>query len=205
MPLIQSIALENSRVGIWKIDGFEPELYASLFQIDPRTEQLAHPRTSLQRKASRVLLAEMLGFVPELAKDGDDRPKLSNSPLNISISHTDGYAAAVLGNGHVSVDVQAITPRILKLRERFLKEKEVLLAPDMALATLLWAAKETAYKYRATEKHDFREPISILHVTEDTIWATLAVKEAKYNLTLGYRWLQGAVLVFLEKVEPLSA
>jgi phosphopantetheinyl transferase len=149
MPLIQTITTEYGRVGIWQIDGSEPELYSSLFQIDPRTEQIAHPRTSLQRKASRVLLAEMLGFVPELAKDIDGRPKLSNSPLKVSISHTDGYAAAVLGNGHVSVDVQAITPRILKLRERFLKDKEQLMAPTMELATLLWATKETAYKFRA--------------------------------------------------------
>jgi 4'-phosphopantetheinyl transferase len=205
MPLIQNITTEYGRVGIWQIDGSEPELYASLFQIDPRTETAAHPRTSLQRKSSRVLLAEMLGFVPELVKDSDGRPKLRNSPLNVSISHTDGFACVMLGNGPVALDVQAISPRILKLRERYLKETEQLMAPDMQLATLLWAAKESAYKYKSTEKHDFREPISILHLNEDTIWATLAVKEAKYTLTLGYRWLQGAALVFLEKVEPLSA
>jgi phosphopantetheinyl transferase (holo-ACP synthase) len=203
MPLIQTITTEYGRVGIWQIDGSEPELYSSLFQIDPRTEQIAHPRTSLQRKASRVLLAEMLGFVPELAKDIDGRPKLSNSPLKVSISHTDGYAAAVLGNGHVSVDVQAITPRILKLRERFLKDKEQLMAPTMELATLLWATKETAYKFRATDKHDFREPISILHISEDTIWASLRLHKSQYNLTLGYRWLPNAALVFLEKVETV--
>ncbi len=203
MPLIQNVTTEYGNVGIWQIDSSEPAWYASLFQIDPRTEKAAHPRTSLQRKASRVLLAEMLGFVPELEKDGDGRPRLSNSLLNVSISHTDGFACVMLGNGPVALDVQAISPRILKLRERYLKESEQLMAPDMQLATLLWAAKETAYKYKSTEKHDFREPISILHLTEDTIWATLAVKEAKYNLTLGYRWLPNAALVFLEKVETV--
>jgi 4'-phosphopantetheinyl transferase EntD len=77
------------------------------------------------------------------------------------------------------------------------------MAPDMQLATLLWAAKETAYKYKSTEKHDFREPISILHVTEDTIWASLRLHKSQYNLTLGYRWLPNAALVFLEKVETV--
>lgn len=203
MPLIQSIALENARVGIWQIDGFEPELYASLFQIDASTELVAHPRTSLQRKASRVLLAEMLGFVPELAKDSDGRPTLTNSGLNVSISHTDGFATVLLGEDSVAVDVQAITPRILKLRERFLKDKEQLMAPTMELATLLWATKETAYKFRATDKHDFREPISILHISDDTIWASINAQNALYNLTLGYRWLPNAALVFLEKVETV--
>jgi len=205
MPLIQNFTTEYGNVGIWQIDSSEPVWYASLFQIDPRTETAAHPRTSLQRKASRVLLAEMLGFVPELEKDGDGRPKLSNSLLNVSISHTDGFACVMLGNGPVALDVQAISPRILKLRERYLKESEQLMAPDMQLATLLWAAKETAYKYKSTEKHDFREPISILHLNEDTIWAKLTVKEANYNLTLGYRWLPNAALVFLESAELVSA
>lgn len=199
MPLQQRFGTLSGEVGLWRIDGTEEDTYRNVFGESDASGRM-HPRTSLQRKASRLLLAEMLGFDPELEKDTDGRPKLTNSPLNVSISHTDGYAAAMLGNGPVSVDVQAISPRILKLRERYLKEEEQLMAPDMETATLLWAAKETVYKFRATEHHDFRAPIGIHLIAEDSISTSLLLRGETTRLTLSYRWLSGAVLVWLEAV-----
>lgn len=199
MSRAEIIKTPTAQVGLWRIDGGEEALFDSTFPTAPGTGKI-HPRTSLQRKASRLLLAEMLGFLPELEKDADGRPMLVNSPLRVSISHTDGYAAVMLGSGPVSVDVQAITPRILKLRERYLKETEMRMAPDMDTASLLWAAKETVYKFKATEKHDFRAPITIHHIAEDAMNASLQVDGAVIQLGLGYRWLTGAVLVWLDEV-----
>lgn len=198
MPLCQRIPTAYGEVGLWRIDGTEEEVHRQMFGTSDGPA--IHPRTSLQRKASRLLLAEMLGFLPELDKDADGRPWLGNSPMNVSISHTDGFAAVMLGSGPVSVDVQAVSPRIMKLCERYLKEAEQRMAPDMETATLLWAAKETVYKFRATEKHDFRAPIGIHHITEDTVSASLLFKGETTRLTLGHLWLSGAVLVWLEKV-----
>jgi 4'-phosphopantetheinyl transferase len=140
MPFQSQILSEQGKIGLWRIDGTEEDTYDRLFG---RTDEKVHPRTSLQRKASRLLLDGMLGFPPELEKAEDGRPLLRNSPLNVSISHTDGLAAVMLGDGPVSVDVQAVSPRIMKLRERYLKPGELSMASDMETATLLWAAKET--------------------------------------------------------------
>lgn len=199
MPLVDRLEIPYGTVGLWRIDGTEQAQYADVFGPEAGASPI-HPRTSLQRKASRLLLCDLLGTLPELTKDTDGRPQLTNSPLNVSISHTDGFAAAMLGPGPVSVDVQAISPRILKLRERYLKENEQRMAPDMETATLLWAAKETVYKFRATEKHDFRAPISIHLITDDTLSVSLKVQNELIRMTLGYRWLSGAVLVWLEEV-----
>lgn len=199
MSRAELIQLPNAQVGLWRIDGNEEGLFACTFPSTSEAGKM-HPRTSLQRKSSRLLLAEMLGFLPELAKDEDGRPMLNNSHVQVSISHTDGYAAAMLGSGPVSVDVQAISPRILKLRERYLKEEEQRMASDMDTASLLWAAKETVYKFRATEKHDFRVPITIHHIAEDMMAASLHTRGEVIQLSLGYRWLTGAVLVWLDKV-----
>jgi len=199
MSRAEIIETPTAQVGLWRIDGGEEALFDRTFPT-ARVANKIHPRTSLQRKASRLLLAEMLGFLPELEKDADGRPMLVNSPLHVSISHTDGYAAVMLGSGPVSVDVQAITPRILKLRERYLKEEELRMASDMDTATLLWAAKETVYKFRATEKHDFRAPITIHHIGEDAMAASLHVRGEVIQIRLGYRWLTGAVLVWLDGV-----
>ncbi len=199
MPLLDRLETSCGTVGLWRIDGTEQTQYADVFRPEAGASPI-HPRTSLQRKASRLLLTEMLGTLPKLEKDAEGRPLLSNSPLNVSISHTDGFAAVMLGPGPVSVDVQAISPRILKLRERYLKDEEQRMAPDMDSATLLWAAKETVYKFRATEKHDFRAPISIHLITDETLSVSLSLTDELIRMTLGYRWLSGAVLVWLEEV-----
>jgi len=199
MSRVELIRLPEAQVGLWRIDGEEEALFERTFPTTAASDKI-HPRTSLQRRSSRLLLADMLGFRPEMEKDAHGRPMLVNSPLQVSISHTDGYAAAMLGSGPVSVDVQAISPRILKLRERYLKDEEQRMAPDMDTATLLWAAKETVYKFRATEKHDFRAPITIHHIGEDVMAASLHVRGEVIHIRLGYRWLTGAVLVWLDGV-----
>lgn len=198
MPLVSTFRNPLGTIGLWRIDGTEEAHYPQLF--GPDADSPVHPRTSLQRKASRLLLSEMLGTLPRLEKDADGRPRLTDSPLSVSISHTDGYAAVMLGPGPVSVDVQAISPRILKLRERYLKQEEQRMAPDMETATLLWAAKETVYKFRATEKHDFRAPISIHQILDESMAVSLLTHHTLTRMTLGYRWLTGAVLVWLEEV-----
>jgi 4'-phosphopantetheinyl transferase EntD len=201
MAITHFIETADGKVNVWRIAGDEVALFNKKYGESEAAGKAKHPRTSLQRCASRLLLAEMLGSEPQLDKDPSGKPRLVNSGLNVSISHTDGYAAVMLGKGPVAVDVQAITPRILRLRERYLKPGELLMAQDAEMATLLWAAKETAYKFHATDGHDFRAPICIHHITDDTIWATLQAAGTVTRLTLGYRWLTGAVLVFLEQAD----
>lgn len=199
MPIHSIEDIDGGKLGLWRIEGTEEGIHDRLFGI---SDEEVHPRTSLQRKASRLMLADMLGFLPELGKHENGKPFLQNSTLNVSISHTDGYAAVMLGECDVAVDVQAVNPRIMKLRERYLKPEEMLLASDMETATLLWAAKETVYKYRATEKHDFRAPIGIASIMDASLIASLTMGTDTIRMELGYRWLKGAVLVWLEQLLP---
>jgi len=199
MPIHSIDDIDGGKLGLWRIDGTEEEVYDRLFGM-PAVK--VHPRTSLQRKASRLLLADMLGVLPELRKHENGKPFLHNSPLNVSISHTDGYAAVMLGEGDVAVDVQAVNPRIMQLRERYLKPREMSMSPDMETATLLWAAKETVYKHHATEKHDFKAPISIEAILDTGLSASLTIGTGTMRMELGYRWLTGAVVVWLERLLP---
>ncbi|MFT5020481.1 MAG: hypothetical protein ACI9CU_001879, partial [Polaribacter sp.] len=68
MPIIEDIKVGQNRLGLWRIDGSENDLITDWPDV---FEQLSvrHPRTQLQRFASRLLLAEMLGEMPEVEKD----------------------------------------------------------------------------------------------------------------------------------------
>ena len=94
--------------------------------------------------------------------DKNGRPFLSanegnpENPVDISISHSGSLAAAMAANkGYCGIDIQKISPQVIKVSERFCtdNEKKILQAfypvePDNQAIPLtkLWAAKETLRK-----------------------------------------------------------
>jgi len=197
MPLIEDKQVGNNRLGLWRIDGSEvrfetdyPELAAQL--------SVRHPRTQLQRYASRLLLAEMLGEMPTVSKDENGRPLLPNHSLEISISHTEGYAAILLGTVKLGVDVQHYKPNVMKVRDRFLDDRELQMAQDLETTTLFWAAKEAIYKYNAKPGLDFKGPIGICTVKADTLDAVFRYDGQETKLQLGWKLLYGSVLVWTQ-------
>jgi phosphopantetheinyl transferase (holo-ACP synthase) len=195
MPLVEDVEVGNNRLGLWKIDGSEtvfetrfPEVAASL--------SVRHPRTQLQRYASRLLIHEMLGELPEVWKDEHGKPHLKDVELEISISHTEGYAAVLLGKGKLGVDVQHFKPNVMKVRDRFLDENELQMAQDIETTTLFWAAKEAVYKYNALPGLDFRDPITIHSIESETLSSSFIFEGTETKLELRWRRLENAMLVW---------
>ena len=79
---------------------------------------------------------------------------------DVSISHSGNLAAALaVSNGYCGIDIQKVTDRIIKLRERFCKpdEERILLSffngsieKQSILLTMIWAAKEAIRKVANT-------------------------------------------------------
>jgi 4'-phosphopantetheinyl transferase EntD len=195
MPLIEEIAVGKNRLGLWRIDGSENR-FASEFPDMASELSARHPRTQLQRYASRLLLAEMLGTMPKVSKNEHGKPLLPDLPFDVSISHTEGYAAILLGNGRLGVDVQHYKPNVLKVRDRFLDENELQMAQDIETTTLFWAAKEAIYKYNALPALDFRDPITIYSIEAGTLPSSFVYENVKTELNLGWKKLDGAMLVW---------
>ena len=195
MPFVEEIAVGQNRLGVWKIDGSENRFEEEFSDLAAQLS-VKHPRTQLQRYASRLLLAEMLGDMPEVTKDEHGKPMLLNHPFELSISHTEGYAAVLLGTGRLGVDVQHYKPNVLKVRDRFLDENEQELAQDIETTTLFWAAKEAIYKYNALPGLDFRTPITIHSIETEILPTSFVYENVKTELVLGWKRLDGAMLVW---------
>ena len=195
MPIIEDIKVGQNRLGLWRIDGSENDRITDWPDV---FEQLSvrHPRTQLQRFASRLLLAEMLGEMPQVEKDPNGKPMLANHPLEVSISHTEGYAAILLGTGPLGVDVQHYKPNVLRVRGRFLDENEQEMAQDIETTTLFWAAKEAIYKYNAKPALDFRDPITVHSINETILPSSFVSENVKTELDLGWKRLENAMLVW---------
>lgn len=195
MPLIKDVEVGNNRLGLWEIDGSEARFETDFPQI-AASLSVRHPRTQLQRYASRLLIHEMIGDMPEVWKDDHGKPHLRGFDMEISISHTEGYAAVLLGSGKLGVDVQHYKPNVMKVRDRFLDDGELQMAQDIETTTLFWAAKEAVYKYNAEPGLDFKDPITIHSIETEVLPSDFVYNGIQTNLQLGWKKLEGAMLVW---------
>lgn len=122
------------------------------FPPAPRSE-----RRSMERKAVELILSELLGeSAPRRGYDPLGRPILLDHPgRSLSVSHTEGHAAVLLTpspDGTPGVDIETYRPQLYEVASRYLHadewERMQATSPltELQLRSLLWSAKETAYK-----------------------------------------------------------
>ena len=118
-----------------------------------------------------------------LLPDAVGRPVLEQ-PLpqypaaSVSISHSRGYAAALLHpSGDCGIDIQQITPQLASVQERFASDDELhLFGPLAAHLTrlgLLWTAKEAVKKCLLSDHPSFFGTIKLTEVhyePNEAIW-----------------------------------
>jgi len=166
MPLVFNKDHHGSQIALWSIEEEEP-FFAERIQY--RSDS-THAVKRLQQLSSRYLLELMHPSFPfhqvEVSKTG--KPFLSESVLHFSLSHCDGFSAAILGkNAPVGIDVERINPRILRVETKFLNANEYELLSGcneesrVVYATLFWSIKETVFKWWGDGAVDFAEQIRI--------------------------------------------
>lgn len=147
----------------------EPEALAQrVLTLDEHAEyaRLRHPERRREWLAARVCLKTLLlrrrriGDPRDCAvvKDARGRPRLVFGPevptepaYDCSLSHKGRFACAGAARttaAQVGVDVEEISPRLLRLARAFAHERDVLIGayPDAERLTILWALKEACAK-----------------------------------------------------------
>lgn len=96
------------------------------------------------------------------------KPFLSVEMPQFSISHTRGFAAGIISDETpVGIDIEWISPRVLKIEKKFLNPHEFALLASLSaqdrivFASLFWSIKETVYKCYGDGGVDFAEQIKI--------------------------------------------
>lgn len=134
-----------------------------------RLAGFTYPKRHLEwlggRLAAKAALAKLSAepFNPlawQVVNAPDGRPRFLRSDgatagqsIELSISHSDGLATAVVDHHPLGLDIQKITPAVMRVREKFctpLEETRLLalntFSEPVAALTLLWAAKEALRK-----------------------------------------------------------
>lgn len=148
----------------------EPTLLASLTLTCSEEEELStirHPAQRVEWLACRSAirqLVEMQGLVYSgLQKDSFGKPHLVDLPWSISLSHTSGWAAAVLHRSRpVGIDIEPIRDQFRRVVPRVLSNDEILHANgDSERLAVYWCGKEALYKLYGKRNLTFREHLHI--------------------------------------------
>ena len=158
MPQIFSTSLHPSgNLLLWQADE-ESDWFKEQLDLVPglwkEYDSLVNDRIRHRWLASRFAVQQVSQVSPlELIKDQSGRPYLGVERKPLSLSHCEGFVAAIYSDVSVGIDVERISSRVQKIKNYFLKEEELRLLGDENEALILaWSAKESIYKWFG-EKH----------------------------------------------------
>ena len=165
MPLVRFIHNAEISLGLWEITE-EPLFFE---QAIPYRAIASNPGQQLQQLASRmVLYALQPSFsFDQIQFNPAGKPFLPGG-IQFSISHTRGFAAGIVSAEiPVGIDIERISPRVLKIEKKFLNPHEYALLASLTeqdrivFSSLFWSIKETVYKCWGNGGVDFSEQIRI--------------------------------------------
>ena len=183
MPIFFQQDIDSTtRLGIWKIE--EEEAFFRQ-RVAPQRD-VTHMHKRLQHLAGRYLLTYLFpDFPTSLIQIADTRkPFLENEAYHFSISHCGQYAAALVSQTkRVGVDIELSTPKVQKIKHKFLGGDELKLLHEQGasgtglahpislsndLLILLWSCKETVFKWYGWGEVDFKEHMVLKKIKQLT-------------------------------------
>jgi phosphopantetheine--protein transferase-like protein len=206
MPLFyQQNINQTTRLAVWEINEDE-----SFFQTSvPLQRQITHPLKRLQHLAGRFLLPYLFNDFPnsEIEIADTRKPFLPNEQYHFSISHCSKYAAAIVSSSQrVGIDVELITPRLEKIKKKFLHHDELRFvnsqpsAIQLDLLSILWSAKEAMYKWYSAGEVDFSEMMRTLPFKAENdgeINAAFIKDDFQKKLVLHYKQMEQLTLAWV--------
>lgn len=157
-------------MAIYRIDESSQELLKHLspdrddralletFSNDQKKKEWLAGRITL-RSLARAKNLEYNG----VRKDATGKPYLRGHSVEISLSHSFPYVAAILDiNSDVGIDLEQPKEKLLRVAPRFLSDRELNEAGnDLRKLCIMWCTKEAIYKLLNKKGLIFRENISI--------------------------------------------
>ncbi|MDR0989570.1 MAG: 4'-phosphopantetheinyl transferase superfamily protein [Prevotellaceae bacterium] len=173
MPLLFQHTLPDCSLAVWKTDESVDELLNLLLPHQERYRQEITRFAATQRRrewlATRILLRLLLNnssSEAEITHLPNGKPYLKESTVPISISHTMGYAALLIGHSgdETGIDIEQTGERVHRIAPRYMREDEPIhsyLGTDTWSLLLHWSAKETLFKCLNTPEVDFKQHLRI--------------------------------------------
>jgi len=207
MPLkVYENVYEDVLLSVWKIeddvDFFLKEV--SLTAAEKKVfSGFKNTSRQLQWLSCRLMVQRYMqyfGLKGSIAYNNDGCPYLTDGQ-HISISHTVEFSAVLISRTRaVGVDIENASERILRVRDRFVSEKELshVHKEDINALTIIWAAKEALYKLCMVKGISFKEGIYVdLSLGHDCFYAEVSYNSVIQKYFLKARKIEGHFLVYV--------
>lgn len=200
MPLfLNEEIFPDVRLGIWAISESSDDFGALSPYVESSRSEFNALYKSEQRKcevlAVRLLIKEIIGDNVQLLHQDNGKPYLS-SGMNISISHTRGFAVIIVSHSkQVSVDIEYFSNRIERIRSKFMRDDEN--ASSQVKLLMHWCAKETMYKLFPEDNLTFNK-MQLLSVDGNDSTGIITAKNIfrNRNVSVYYRTFCNCLLTY---------
>ncbi|MCM1311573.1 MAG: 4'-phosphopantetheinyl transferase superfamily protein [Bacteroides sp.] len=198
------IAVWNVEEDIETLLSMIPDSYNIRMEADNRFHSDTRKKEWI---ATRALLYAMQKNPVEIVYADNGAPLLFGKHIHISISHTSEsangrnlmYVAVALSARHrIGIDIERISARVCKVKERFIGKGER--ADTQSSLLLHWSAKEAAFKVLSTEGVDFIRHLHIEPFTETeegSFILTESKTEKACRMNVMYKMFNDFVLTFI--------
>lgn len=198
---------DNCLWAIWKVDETVEQILSMLPHNDTYRRDIARFASSarqLEWLAVRALLYVLLGEEKEICYREDGKPYLADGSYSISISHTRGYVAVIIGEQgkEVGIDIEHYAGRVRRVAARFMRPDEcagIYQGTDTWGLLLHWCAKETIFKCLNIVEVDFKEHLQVYPFRLESKGTFQAVEyrtPEKRRFLLHYQLFPDLVLTF---------
>lgn len=169
MALLIRLKGDSWVLGVWRMEEslstLQDELSNTIL-FEEATKRFTSLHRQLEWLSVRVLLYHLLHEQKEIGYLPSGKPYLVDGSFQVSISHTKGYVAVLLGKTKtpVGVDIEQYGQRVHKVAHKYMREDEVLYTyqgDDTWSLLLHWSAKEVIFKCMDTAEVDFRKHLYI--------------------------------------------
>lgn len=169
MPLFQTIQFnETTKILVWHITESFEELLSKVVLKEKTQLRLNGMKSEMHQRAFlsvRMLIQEM-GFTDhEMHYDEFGKPYF-NCHNHISITHSHDFAAIIISDETVGIDMELQREKILRIADKFVDTENSYLNAQNTTnyikeLTVIWGAKEAIFKIRNEKGISFKDHISV--------------------------------------------
>lgn len=169
MPLFETIQFnETTKILVWHITESFEELSGKVVLKEKTQQRLNGMKSQMHQRAFlsvRMLIQEM-GFTDhEMHYDEFGKPYF-NCHNHISITHSHDFAAIIISDETVGIDMELQREKILKIADKFVDTETSYLntqnTPDyIKELTVIWGTKEAIFKIRNEKGISFKDHIRV--------------------------------------------
>lgn len=200
MPLHKVININpTTTIFLWKIT----ESFEDLFDAVPLNEsnciRINTMKSELHQRAflSVRKLLQVNGYTDfDLIYDQSGKPYLKDGK-HISISHSHDFAAIVLSDENIGIDLEMQREKIIRIADKFANEPFVFEIKEnkndfIRKLTVIWGIKEAIFKIRNEEGISFKDHIQV---------TPFEVSHGKCSAELHFKKLVQQYSIFFEEID----